>query len=89
VDQLLSSIAGALVSLVFRFVPGLAEWFARQSSVVKRVVMLFCLAVAALAVVVYRLPESGGVIPWGELGMAFFAALTTNQAAYLIIRKPA
>ena len=93
-DNIIASMAGALLSLLFGYAPGLRPWFEALEPTRKALVMLGLLAVA-----------SGGLYgaacytPWPvgvtcdedgfwQLARLFMAALVANQAAYLLAVKP-
>ena len=95
--QLLSSIAGIILSLLFSYIPGLSSWYDTLTATYKRLVMLALLAVTSLSAFGLAclgwLPyfnlnlacdQKGGV----ELLMAFVLALVANQSTYLITPKP-
>ena len=96
----LSMIAGVALSLGFRYIPGLNEWYEGLSAEKKRLVMLGLLASAALAVFSLAccgFTQDGLVIPLtcdrsGAIGLfrTFLLALISNQAVFLISprRKP-
>lgn len=80
----LSALAGALLSLAAAYLPGFAAWFEQLDGVHKRLVMLLLLAAAALGVTLYQSYHTALPAGWLEVLQAFFAALTANQAAYLV-----
>ena len=92
--SLLASIAGALLSLLFTYVPYFSDWFGQQSSQVKSLLNLGCLALAALgayAVTCWQLFSIPGMT-CSEPGIrtlvaAFLTALAVNQGTYLATRK--
>lgn len=85
----LALIAGALLSLLFSYVPGLSDWFSKLDGTRKRLVMLALLAVV-----------TGGAFGLGCAGIlagvdcsrngavnavyAFILALMANQSTYAI-----
>jgi putative flippase GtrA len=87
--ELLSYFAGAAVSLLFSYVPGLSTWYASLSSKQKSLGMLIALFVTALGVlglacaklVAYVTCDQPGVI---ELAKIFIAAIIANQATYFL-----
>jgi hypothetical protein len=96
--DLLSSIAGSLLSLLCAYAPGLADWYGRLETTEKRLVMLALLALAACGS--FALACSSWGAEWGltltcdQAGLsglirALFLALTTNQATYLIASSAA
>ena len=92
----LAGIAGALLSLLFEYVPGIAPWFEKLPAVGKRVVMSAALIVAAG--LVYGLACAGllGALNWNlecsEAGLTqllgiLFAALASNQTFHALVKK--
>jgi len=97
-SDLLSLLAGAVLSALFSYVPGLNTWFAKLENTRKRLIMLGALALTAGAV--YGLACLGWAADLGinlvcdqaglkELIKAFLLALAANQAAYSITPLPA
>lgn len=93
-SSLLAAVAGALLSLIFRYVPGLSGWYEKQDSQRKSLVMLGCLVLAALGMYgascwqVFEVPGlscTDGA--WRTLLGAFLAALAANQTTYTITRR--
>lgn len=92
--QVLAAAAGILVSLMFSYLPGVADWYAAQDGTHKRLIMLGALAAVAGAVFglsCLGIAQVGGAnLPactvTGLQGLleALVAALVANQAAYLI-----
>ncbi len=90
----LASLAGVFLSLGFAYIPGLSDWFGQQSSQVKSLLNLGCLAVATLAayaVTCWQLFSIPG-LTCDEPGVrtlvaAFLTALAVNQGTYLATRK--
>ena len=91
--EVLSAIAGIVLSLLFSYVPGLSTKFAGLSKEAKSLIMLGILAV--VAGVVYGLSCTSWGAAWNisitcdqagaqKLIGAFIAALVANQATYLI-----
>lgn len=91
--ELISSIAGILLSLAFSYIPGAKEWFAKLTGEYKRLVMLGSLLLAAAAIMV--LACTGWAADLGinitcdrpgfiQLLTAFLAAFVANQATYQI-----
>jgi hypothetical protein len=93
--ELLSALAGILLSLLASYLPGFSAWFERLETIHKRLVMLGLLAGASAAIVglacaglgqATGLPVScdrdGGILAL----QAFILALVANQSAYLISR---
>lgn len=93
-DQLtpavLAAAAAALLSLIFRYVPGAADWFQGLVPIYKQWFMLVLTLVFALAVTLWNIAAVGNaednVV---KLLFALFAALTSNQVTYQYIKyKP-
>ena len=89
--ELLSSIAGGVLSLFFSYVPGANTWFAGLQPTAKRLIMLALLILTAG--VVFGLSCTAWGPAWGfeiscdqggaqKLVTAFFLALVANQATY-------
>ena len=92
----LAAVAGALLSLLFEYVPGVAGWFENQAAITKRIVMSAALIVAAG--VVYGMACAGllGALNWNlscdEAGLTqllgiLFAALASNQTFHALVKK--
>ncbi|MDX9956263.1 MAG: hypothetical protein RBT75_19360 [Anaerolineae bacterium] len=96
--EFLSSIAGAILSLLFSYLPGLSGWYDQFDANRKRLVM------AALVILVaagaYGLACSGFGVDFGmaltcdragliTLIQAVIAALIANQATYALSPQPA
>ena len=90
--ELISAIAGIILSLAFEFIPGFEKWYGGQSEQYKRLFM-----VAALLLVVggaFGLSCAGllGLFPCTGAGawlavQAFIAALVANQSVHLVLKK--
>ena len=97
--QLLSSLAGITLSLLFSYIPGISSWYEILSPTIKRLVMLFLLAMTSMGA--FALACSGW-LPYfsdqisvscteqgaADLLSAFVLALVANQSTYLITPKP-
>ena len=86
-----AGLAGLILSLAFNFVPGLREWFAAKSDVVKSDVMLLCLVLAAGGIAAVSCFGLWSVITCdkpGFLNLAgiFLSALVANQSAQPITK---
>lgn len=95
-SEVLVSVTGVVLSLLFSYVPGLAGWYNQLDGQRKRLVMLFMLAVVALgmyALTCVGLGEQYGIsLTCDQAGAAtllemFVLAMIGNQAAYLISPK--
>lgn len=91
--ELISAIAGGLLSLGFSYIPGLNVWFAGLESIYKRLIMAGLLVL--VSAVVFGLSCTSWAAAWGiaitcdQPGLqmligSFLAALVANQATYQI-----
>lgn len=87
--EVLSMIAGAVLSLLFSYIPGMRAWFDQFVPEAKRLIMLVLLALTTGAVfglscagIITGLActQAGAV----DLIWAFFLAVIANQSAYSI-----
>lgn len=90
----LASVSGALLSLIFAYVPGLKGWFDGLAGEMKRGIMAALLLVVAAAVFglacanlagdfgLAATCDKSGLI---EIVKAFVAALVANQATYALL----
>src|SRR5512137_783970 len=96
--ETLSIFAGAVLSLLFSYVPGVNTWFAKQDTAFQRLYMLLALAVVALFV--WGMACVGWGASWGitltcdqagaqSLLTAFVLALIANQGVYQITPQTA
>lgn len=95
-STLLASIAGIVLSLLFSYVPGLSDWYGRQTDTAKRLVMLAILVLVAVGAYGLSCSSFGNqYVPGltcdeaGASGLAasLVAALIANQATFLISPK--
>lgn len=85
----LGIVAGAIVSILFSYIPGLSSWFASLESTSKRLIMLALMLVVTLAAV---LLSCAGVVQgfacnqtgFIQAVQVFVLAVMANQAAYTI-----
>lgn len=90
-DQLLI-IAGAVLAILFAYVPGLGDWFKKLDETVQRLVMLVILAVttgvifglSCASILTKVTCDKAGAI---GIVTAFFYALISNQGTYAILPK--
>ena len=93
-DNIIASMAGALLSLLFGYAPGLRPWYEALEPTRKALVMagLLLAAAAVLYVAACYTPWPVGVTcdenGFWQLARLFMAALVANQATYLIGVKP-
>jgi len=93
--ELLSGIAGIVLSLAFSYIPGLRTWYEKLPGDYKRLVMAIALVTATAGA--FGLTCAGVAVPGltcdkpGALTAvsALIAALVANQATYLITPKRA
>jgi putative flippase GtrA len=87
--ELLASIAGIVLSLVFSYLPGAKDWFEQLDGNYKRLVMLASLVVVALAIFGLSCANWYALVACSAVGvktlveMVIIAAVT-NQAAYAL-----
>ena len=94
-DNVIASLAGALLALLFGYAPGVRPWYEALEPTRKALVMLVLLAVAAgvLYGAACYTPLGAAGITCDEAGLwtvvrLFLAALVANQATYQIGVKP-
>lgn len=90
--ETLSLAAGALLSLLFAYVPGVNDWFAAKASTTKRLIMAGALLVVSAAV--FGAGCAGLQVPGVQiecstqgawlLVQVFLLALVANQSMYSI-----
>ncbi len=85
---MLSAIAGAVISLIFQFVPGASDWFARLTPPQKQLFMLGVTSIVATVIAIFTFAQQG--FAWSSLVtlvLVIYAALTSNQVTYQFIKK--
>ncbi|OGO37542.1 MAG: hypothetical protein A2W35_08940 [Chloroflexi bacterium RBG_16_57_11] len=91
--ELLSAIAGILLSLLASYLPGFSAWFDRLTGIHKRLVMLGLLLLSAAGIVglscagvgqAFGLPAACDQNAAILVIQAFLLALVTNQSTYVI-----
>lgn len=95
--ELLGSVAGVVLSLLFTYVPGLKNKYGALDGTYKRLIMLGLLVLAAAGAfglacagwgdsfgITFTCDEAGA----RELVQVFIVALVANQSAFLISPKP-
>jgi hypothetical protein len=86
----IAALAGMLLSLSFRYVPGLKNWFERLSSEGKSGVMAVMIVIAGIGTLLWQCSSSEDSminclsLGWKEYARAVFSALVTNQATHQI-----
>ena len=98
-SDLLVSVAGVVLSLLFSYLPGLSAWYGGLSGDRKRVIMLGMLALVAGGMyaldcgglLVKLAPDLAGICSavdgWVQVVRAFVLAMIANQAAFAISPK--
>jgi hypothetical protein len=98
-SDLLSSVAGAVLSLLFSYLPGLSAWYGTLTGDKKRLIMLGALALVAGGMyaldcgglLVKIVPDVAGMCStadgWVQVVRAFVLATIANQAAFLVSPK--
>ena len=93
-DNIVASLAGALLALLFGYAPGLRAWFEALEATRKALVMASLLLAAAVLLYVaacytpWPVGVTCGEDGFWQLAQLFMAALVANQATYLIGVKP-
>ena len=93
-ENVVASLAGALLALLFGYAPGLRQWYEALEPTRKALTMAGLLLAAAvlLYVAACYAPWPVGVTcdedGFWQLARLFMAALVANQAAYLIGVRP-
>lgn len=98
-SDLLSSVAGVVLSLLFSYLPGLSGWYGGLAGDKKRLIMLGMLALVAGGMyaldcgglLVKLAPDVAGMCSaadgWVQVVRAFVLAMIANQAAFAISPK--
>jgi hypothetical protein len=84
--ELLSSLAGILLSLAFTYLPGLAAIFEVASPNTKRLVIVAALLLVTAGMYAWSVLQ-GTPADLPDLLEAFILALVSSQAAYLVSPK--
>lgn len=88
--EILAGIAGAIISLLFSYIPGLSTWFAALGEEVKRLVMAGIMLAAVIAI---WLMSCGGLLSSGvvcdqvglmQVAWIYILAVMANQGIYKI-----
>lgn len=94
--DLLSSVSGVILSLLFSYLPGLSDWYGGLVGDKKRIIMLGMLALVAAGmyaldcggVLVKFAPSLAGMCSaadgWVDVLRAFVAAMIANQSAFAL-----
>ena len=92
---MLSAVAGAIISLVFRFVPGAKDWYDKLGAEQKQLYMLLIVVGVATLIGAYNYMQAAALgtahVTWSSLLYLLFTvytAATANQVTYLFV-KPA
>jgi hypothetical protein len=93
--EFLAGLAGAILSILFSYIPGLNTWYAKLSKQYQRLIMLASLVYAAgviyglscANILNYITCDKAGLI---GLGKVLVAAIVVNQSIYQItVKTPA
>jgi multisubunit Na+/H+ antiporter MnhB subunit len=95
----ISAVAGIVLSLALSYVPGLNQWFDKQTGTTKRLVVLACLVVVTAGALTLGctaiLPSNSWATPATcstatitDAIAAFIAALVSSQSAYQLQPQP-
>lgn len=85
--ELIAGIAGAALSWLFGWFPGLRTWYAALKTEIKSAIMLALLAVTSVSIyllVLYGILQTSEPLTWWRLLSVFFAASVVNQTIYSI-----
>ena len=90
--DLISAIAGILISLAFEFVPGVEGWYGKLSEQYKRLFMVGALFVVVGGAFGLSCANLLAFFPCTGAGawlavQAFIAALVANQSVHLVLKK--
>lgn len=85
----LAFYAGAVLSLVFSYVPGVKDWYEPLNPTKKRLVMLGLLLLTAVGVLAYQCRGDGAcyTATLETVISAFVSAVIANQAAFALTPK--
>lgn len=88
-SELLASISGIVLSLLFAYVPGISQWYDALTGEYKRLIMAGLLLVVSLAIFGLSCAGYLNLVTCdqdGAVGLVriFVMALVANQSAYLI-----
>jgi hypothetical protein len=91
--ELISSVAGIVLSLAFTFVPGLSQWYDPLEKSKKQLIMLGALALVTAGAIVlacvgwFNSPATCDQVGIEQAVTAFFLAAVANQTAYKLTGK--
>lgn len=92
--NLLSSIAGTFLSLIFAYVPGVKEWYDQKDRTQKAGIMAIALIVVSIAIFAASCGQvvSVGIVcdKQGAYGLLqiLFTALVLNQGTFMLAVRP-
>lgn len=85
---MLSAIAGAILSLVFRYAPGAADWFAGLTPAQRQLFMLGVTSTIAILIGLYTFAQSGfNTSRLWSLLFTLYVALSSNQVTYQFVKR--
>ena len=88
--EILPTISGILLSLLFEYVPGFSPWYAGQTSQVKKLIMIGLLALATGGAWLASCNGPYDWVPCGDLWSLFelfITAVIVNQATYMVAKR--
>jgi hypothetical protein len=93
VGNVVSVLAGILLSMAFSYIPGVQDWFGALDGTRKRLVMLGLCALAAIVIYVASCTGLANSVTCDKQGamallQLFAAAVVANQVAFLVAPKP-
>jgi hypothetical protein len=88
--QVLSGLAGAILSLAFSYLPGAAGWFDTLTPTQRRLFMAALMFVVAVGAVAYqcKLQQNCLISSWQDYATTYFTALVANQSVYSVSPQP-
>lgn len=87
--QVLAAIVSAVISLIFRFVPGALEWFDKKDSQQKQLFMLEVTLAVGAFIGVYNMAATGfSQETLLTLLVTIFYSLTSNFVTYNFTKRP-
>lgn len=87
-----SAIGGVLLSLLFEYIPGLKDWFAKKPSQTKALIMLGLMFIVGVGSVLLSCYGPFEFFECSEAGIwdavtAFAIAAATNQGTYALTKR--
>ena len=87
--ELLATLSGIALSLLFSYIPGFADWFAARDGIQKRLIMLGFLLAIAVAIFGLACAQALSYVTCDQPGAiaalnSFIAAAIANQATFAL-----